>query len=57
MIPILVRVFGFLLLMAFIAWTLYVFWLGLKSFFVPKAKKRTRATTVSLPPAGTTPAP
>lgn len=56
MIPILVRVFGFLLLMAFIAWTLYVFWLGLKSFFVPKPKK-SRAPTVSLPPAGTTPAP
>ena len=56
MIPILVRVFGFMLLMAFIAWTLYVFWLGLKSFFVPKTKKR-RSPTVSLPPAGTTSAP
>lgn len=57
MIPILVRVFGFLLLMVFIAWTLYVFWLGLKSFFMPKSRKSSRASAVSLPPAGTTSAP
>lgn len=40
MIPIIVRIFGFLLLMAFVFWTLYVFWLGLKQFFTPKTDKK-----------------
>lgn len=49
MIPIIVRIFGFLLLMTFVGWTLYVFWLGLKQFFTPKASKKSSKPNVISP--------
>lgn len=54
MIPIIVRIFGFLLLMTFVGWTLYVFWLGLKQFFTSKTKKKySKPNVISPRPAGT----
>ena len=44
MIGMLVRIFGGMLLAGFIAWILYIIFLGLKVFFTPRSKKSSKAS-------------